>query len=72
MSVSGQQLPFKCPLCGSDGYVTVIVQKPNGHWYRTAFYQCFGCSVTFVDPEKFARQERYLRRHGPPAAPGRG
>jgi transcription elongation factor Elf1 len=32
---------FKCPLCGSRKYVQVRVQKPNGNWYVTEFYQCF-------------------------------
>lgn len=46
---------FRCPLCGSDKYVEVRVQRPSGHWYTTAFYQCFGCSVMFRDPVLFAR-----------------
>ena len=49
----GRFTRFECPLCGSGGYVPVRVQKPNGHWYLTAFFQCFGCSVMFRDPVLF-------------------
>jgi hypothetical protein len=46
---------FKCPLCGSAKYVEVRVQRPSGHWYTTAFYQCFGCSTMFRDPVLFTK-----------------
>jgi hypothetical protein len=46
---------FKCPLCGSSKYVEVRVQRPSGHWYTTAFYQCFSCSVMFRDPVLFSK-----------------
>lgn len=52
---------FKCPLCGTDGYVRIRVQRPNGHWYVTNFYQCFGCSVMFTDPVAFTRQRQLIR-----------
>lgn len=55
---------FKCPLCGTDGYTRVIVKKPNGHWYTTEFYHCFGCSVMFTDPVKFT-QQRQIVSNGP-------
>jgi hypothetical protein len=29
------------------------VRRRNGDWYQTEFWQCFGCSVMFLDPEKF-------------------
>ena len=46
---------FKCPLCDGRKYVEVRVQKPNGHWYRTEFFQCFTCSVMFRDPVLFSK-----------------
>ena len=46
---------FKCPLCGSTKYVEVRVQRPNGMWYTTAFYQCFHCTVMFRDPVLFTK-----------------
>lgn len=46
---------FKCPLCGGAKYVEVRVQKPNGHWYTTEFFQCFTCSIMFRDPVLFSR-----------------
>lgn len=47
--------PFRCPLCGADGFVEVVVRKPNGSWYKTEFLKCCGCSVMFQDPERFTR-----------------
>jgi hypothetical protein len=52
---NGKWALFKCPLCGSNGYVEVRVQKPNGHWYITEFYQCCHCSVMFRDPVLFTQ-----------------
>jgi predicted RNA-binding Zn-ribbon protein involved in translation (DUF1610 family) len=52
---------FLCPLCGSDGYTRVTVKKPNGHFYVTEFYHCFGCSVMFTDPVKFTQQKRVVK-----------
>jgi hypothetical protein len=42
---NGRWTLFKCPLCGSESYVQVRVQKPIGDWYLTEFFQCFDCSV---------------------------
>ncbi len=33
--------------------IHVLVRRRNGDWYQTEFWQCFGCSVTFLDPERF-------------------
>jgi hypothetical protein len=49
---------FRCPLCASEHYVEVRVQKPSGVWYTTAFYECLGCSVMFRDPVLFARPRK--------------
>ena len=54
---NGQFELFRCPLCGSRQYVPVTVQKPNGHWYQTEFFQCVWCSVMFRDPVSFTRCE---------------
>ena len=35
---NGRWTRFKCPLCGSTSYVQVRVQKPNGDWYLTEFF----------------------------------
>ena len=51
---------FICPLCKSDRYVRVKVQKPNGHWYTTEFYKCFGCSVMFADARDFSNCKRLV------------
>ena len=52
---NGRYTLFCCPLCGGSKYVEVRVQRPNGHWYTTAFYECFHCSVMFRDPVSFTR-----------------
>ena len=52
---NGRWTRFKCPLCGSTSYVQVRVQKPNGDWYLTEFFQCFDCSVMFKAPQLFSR-----------------
>lgn len=52
---------YKCPICESDSYVRIVVKKPNGDWYRTAFFQCFGCSVMFTDPKAFTEKRKHVR-----------
>jgi hypothetical protein len=52
---NGRWTLFKCPLCGSRSYVQVRVQRSNGEWYTTEFFQCFDCSVMFKDPVLFSR-----------------
>jgi hypothetical protein len=49
-------LPFTWPLCGTNQYVAIHVKRPGGNWYRAPFYRCFGCSVMFEQPRKFAQQ----------------
>jgi hypothetical protein len=48
-------IPFRCPVCGCTQYVQVRVRRSSGDWYVTSFYECFACSVMFLDPEKFSR-----------------
>jgi len=59
----GEQLttdiPFNCPLCRSNQCVSVVVKRPNGDYYTTQFYKCAGCTVMFLDPERFSKQVRY-------------
>jgi hypothetical protein len=52
-------IPFNCPLCGSNQCLSVVVKRTNGDYYRTAFYRCAGCTVMFLNPEKFSKQIRY-------------
>ena len=52
---------FRCPICRTESYVPVRVKRPNGNWYVTPFYQCFGCSAMFTDPVQFTRCETILK-----------
>jgi DNA-directed RNA polymerase subunit RPC12/RpoP len=63
-------LDFKCPLCGSNGYVRVRVKKPDGSWYTTEFYKCASCTAMFTDPVEFTKQEGHQYSRKPPTAPG--
>jgi len=51
--------PFRCPLCGSTIFEQVMVARPSGWSYLTAFFECARCSVMFRDAERLARCERY-------------
>jgi len=53
------EVPFCCPLCGSQQYETVIVALPSGATHRSSLFQCAGCTVVFRDREKFARQAKF-------------
>jgi hypothetical protein len=50
--------PFLCPLCGSNEYVYVVFPRKDGSAYLTDLYRCGGCSVAFVDPERFSKLVR--------------
>jgi len=54
---SGKYEKFRCPLCGSPGYMEVRVRKSNGNWYTTEFFQCAHCTVMFRDPVLFTRHK---------------
>lgn len=54
MATPREQPPFRCPICHAERYVPLRVRRPDGSWYRTEFWECFGCSVMFADPVKFA------------------
>lgn len=57
---SDRYAEFLCPLCGTDAYTRVTVQKPNGQYYVTEFYHCFGCSVMFTNPVSFTQQRQVI------------
>ena len=52
-------IPFNCPFCGSNQCLSVVLKRPNGDYYTTLFFKCAGCSVVFLDPERFSKQVRY-------------
>jgi transposase-like protein len=53
-------LPFVCPVCGSDEFHQATYQR-NGVTRLTSAYQCAHCSVLFKDPDKFT-SERLSRK----------
>jgi len=65
MQPLSHQPGFHCPVCGSEGYVYVAVERPDGTRRATSLFQCCGCSATFTDPDKFtARRRLVLQRSG--------
>src|ERR1019366_1654958 len=56
---------FRCTLCGSGFFRSVVVPRQDGSRYETSFYECAGCSVVFVDPNAFNANEP-----GPPKSAG--
>ena len=65
MQPLSHQPGFHCPVCGSEGYVYVAVERPDGTQRATSLLQCCGCSATFTDPDKFtARKRLVLQRSG--------
>jgi hypothetical protein len=56
MPTMPKKAPFCCPRCKSKEYVPVVVKRPCGCWFETEFFECFGCSVMFHDPEKFGSE----------------
>lgn len=46
-------LPFLCPICGSDGFQVVIVKRADGVPRTTEAYECRGCSAMFRDADRF-------------------
>jgi hypothetical protein len=45
---------FVCPLCASQQAHRVVVRRHDGRDYTTSFYNCSGCTVMFLDVERFA------------------
>lgn len=46
---------FRCPLCRGVTWERVIVKRPNGTSYVTAFYSCTVCTLMFRDPLALTR-----------------
>lgn len=44
---------FRCPICRSTVYRSVIVRKIGGQYYQTEFFECGGCTTMFRDPIRF-------------------
>lgn len=49
---------FVCPLCASPQAHRVVVRRHDGRDYTTSFYNCSGCTVMFLDVERFAELMR--------------
>jgi hypothetical protein len=46
---------FRCPLCRGVTWERVIVKRPNGTSYVTAFFSCTVCTLMFRDPRALTR-----------------
>ena len=46
---------FRCPLCRGVTCERVIVKRPNGTSYVTAFFSCTVCTLMFRDPLALTR-----------------
>jgi hypothetical protein len=46
-------MAFRCPICSHINFKEVVVSRGEGY-YRTAFFECCGCSAMFRDPAKFS------------------
>jgi len=55
-------MAFMCPICKDTNFKDVVVPRGQGY-YRTAFFECCGCSAMFHDPAKFTvgRDEKAKR-----------
>jgi cytochrome P450 len=57
IQVSAWHLPahgIRLPGLQDANWTGVVVPRPDGRLYVTAFYQCCHCSAMFTDPEKFS------------------
>ena len=55
---TSQRTRFRCPLCRSHTYSAVEIVLKNGSRIEADFYHCTECSLHFVHPERFMRDER--------------
>jgi hypothetical protein len=46
---------FCCPLCRGVTCERVVVKRPNGSAYVTAFFSCTICTLMFRDPSALTR-----------------
>ena len=58
-------IPFTCPVCGSDEFHQVILER-NGVRRLTGAYECAGCSTMFRDADKFTAHRPSISRKAPP------
>jgi hypothetical protein len=56
---------FRCPLCRGVSCERVIVKRPNGTAYVTAFFSCTVCTLMFRDPRALTRGFEDRPREGP-------
>lgn len=56
---------FRCPLCRGVTCERVIVKRPNGTAYVTAFFSCTVCTLMFRDPLALTRGFEDRPRDGP-------
>jgi hypothetical protein len=61
---------FRCPLCRAVTCERVVVRRPNGTAYVTAFFSCTVCTLMFRDPLALTRGFEDRPRTDP-KSPGR-
>jgi predicted RNA-binding Zn-ribbon protein involved in translation (DUF1610 family) len=49
-------LPFVCPVCGSEEFHQAAYQRSDRVTRLTSAYQCAYCSVLFKDPDRFTAE----------------
>jgi hypothetical protein len=54
-------MAFSCPICSCINFKDVVVPRGEGY-YRTAFFECCGCSAMFRDPVKFSVDQPFAAR----------
>jgi transcription elongation factor Elf1 len=64
-----QRSRFRCPLCGSHTYSVVEITLRNGTRIEADFYHCTECTLHFVHPERFMREDAAANDAVPPALP---
>jgi hypothetical protein len=45
---------FRCPVCKSNAYDAVRLQRQDGSLFHSGLYSCIGCTLTFTDPSRFS------------------
>ena len=58
-------IPFACPVCGSDEFHQVILERPDGVRRLTGAFECAGCSTMFRDADKFTAHRPSVSRKAP-------
>ena len=60
MGNAGIQVPFECPICGSDGFTQIQIRQRDGRWTMTDAYECKGCSTMFRVRDQFSKHRRVV------------